>query len=559
MVVKETKSVRTMLVLCTALMVLPVIYFEYFPNQDGSAHVNSALVLAKLAQGSAFFSKYFTSTHFVLTNWATTAILFALNYLLEPAHMESAFALLYVILMVAAIVFCVRHLFLAPSIYALVFFPLVFTHMLHMGSFNLSLACIPFLPLLGLCHQYLVRPSGKLAVWIALILLLIFTLHVQIAILALCCAGIYAGWVLGFTIFAGSRPFQSTFLNQGGANLQVTDAVKLIGACLPAGVACLLFFLEARSGLASEPHYVGLKMKGIHLVFLSGIASYSVFGMAVAALLFLLIAAGCGYALRTLLFPFKIAPADCMLACALFVLMLFIAMPDGLGDAFNIEERLMIPMLMALLGWIVLRIEARIPAQIVVGAAVAIILLQTADRALAFAKINDTLKEYAEVVPHIPDGAAIIVINLDQVAERPLHRNLKRPFEAVTRFDAARSFMGTAIGDRDVAFISNYEALAVRPYFSLKYEPWLSTIIGNQDPDPVAKDEANKGSLTKLIRELKNGGPPISYLALWTVDRTSLDDWRVEAALATIEKYYDKTFSSSASHLSLYKMKEPPH
>jgi hypothetical protein len=540
---------------CIFLTLLPLAVFRYFPNQDGPAHVNAALTLAKLHAGAPFPAAYFMDTGFTLTNWAATVILSLLRHVVEPAQLESAFVALYAALMMAAAFLAVRFLLRAPLGYALLFFPLIFSHMLHMGSFNLVLAYVLFLPLLGLYHRYLQRPSGSCAAFIGLVLALIFALHAEIALLALGCAGIYAVWILSFAFFGKSGFLRSPALRGAGAGLRPLDGLWLVIASLPVPVLSGAYYLLNHGVETSHPFYAGLVVKFAHLVFLSGIASYSVFGMGAAALMFAVIAAGTGFALRRIVCPIRVTRDECMLACALFLLAMFFAMPDGLGNVFNLEERLMIPMLLALLGWLVLKLSPRVSARAAALIGLAFVALQTTDRMNGFAQINRDLKEYTEATAAIPERSAIIVMDLDHIADHPLPRDLARPFEAVTRFDPELHFMGTALGDRDVALVSNFEAFWAFPYFALKHRKWLSAILGSEDLDLLALNEAAPDAFQDVITGLKTGAAPVSYLALWARDPASLDDPKTRTILAAATRDYDKIFTSSRAHMTLYRMK----
>ena len=317
-------------------------------------------------------------------------------------------------------------------------------------------------------------------------------------------------------------------------------------------MAAALFYPRNKGVEASQPEYAGFPMKCAHLFFLSGIATYTVFGMAVAALLFVALAVGVVAALISSIKARALTAADCMLACVLFLLAAFFALPDGLGDIFNLEERIMLPMLLALAGWLALRLPPRLSGRAAAIIGLVFVALQTGDRMTGFAQIERNFAEYAEAVPQIPDHSAVIALDLDNIAVSPLPRSLKHPFAAVTRFRPELHFMGTALGEREIAFASNYEATASRPYFPLKYRPWLSDIMG--DGAEIAAI-ASKGSSTKMATALKTGAAPVFYLALLVHDTASLDNPKVQALMKAVDADYDKVFASSQGHMTLYRMR----
>jgi hypothetical protein len=250
----------------------------------------------------------------------------------------------------------------------------------------------------------------------------------------------------------------------------------------------------------------------------------------------------------------NLMPEDCLLFCGASILFLFFVLPDGLGDAFNIEERLMTPLLLAAACWFVMKSKNKVSLTKTISFVMIVLTLQTIDRLIAFGETDRDLEEYAEVEKYIPDRSAVFAIDLDQVADLPLDRKLGSPLTLALRFGPERAFLGTIIGNRNIAFISNYEALEVRPYFNLKYQPWLNSIVGDDDFDVIARNELEKKSLSSLIGQIRAGKAPILYLVTWSLNPQSLDDLRSQAALKAIEINYNRVFTSSRSHLSLYRL-----
>ena len=265
----------------------------------------------------------------------------------RPQAVERGFVVIYAVLAIATILFTTTRLFRAPLGAAALFFPLVFSYMLHMGSFNVALASIAFLPFIGLCYRYIERPSWRGAAPVGGMLLLIFILHVQIVLLALVYTGSCVLW-LGFQVIRHRSAFR------------LRDAAVLTIASLPAIAMCLMFALQSGT-METHAYHPAIGKKLLHLVRLNGIASYSLAGLAVLPVH----VHGAGGNIDLPRDPQgtgnhgqrrTVPPVwgRRRLPWPRFT-WLFRTVSD---DAFNAEERTMIPMLAACLSWLVLRLQA---------------------------------------------------------------------------------------------------------------------------------------------------------------------------------------------------------
>ena len=542
---------RLAVLLCCIATFLPVLLFRFFQSQDGGTHAYSAWALHRMHEGSPLFLEYFRPTT-PLTNWAATAILEFVRFATPPGGLERGFVLVYLALVIAAILFTTCRLLRLPIGFAVLFFPLVFSHMLHMGSFNVALAYVAFVPFVGLAYRYVSHPSPRGAALVGAMLLVIFMLHVQIVLVALAYVAICALWMS-----ARSRGGSDVSRPAGGFRLR--EAIWLGLAGLPAAAMCGVFALQS-TAMENHIYHAGLNKKLLQLLKLNGIASYSLFSLVLAIAL-------CAAMVGTAVFVSlkarqasragspEVAPsaATSILLGGVGILLLLVVAPNGFDDADNVEERLMIPMLIAFAAWLALRLQASgTSPRAVALAGLVFVLLQSADRTHAFSRLDPILAEYSEVSAGLPDGAAVLLVDLDDVAAHHTHRSIGRPFAVVTRFDPARTFLGNVLSNREVIYVNDYEAARNKPYFALKYQPWLAAIMDNRVMDDVAGGERSASTFATLAETLPQATAPIRYLAVWGYYPESYDDPGSAAFLRSVHGAYHEVFSSSRSHMRLY-------
>jgi hypothetical protein len=218
-------------------------------------------------------------------------------------------------------------------------------------------------------------------------------MHIQAALIALIVVGTYGLWI-GIQAYYDSNTLQSRKISSTPFVLTSIQITKIAASCVPVVILIGLFFKQNGSQLTSRPHYVGLLAKLTHIFFLSGVANYSVFGLGVSAGLFCAIIFLIVVSIKVRRRDFFLQPQDCLFLCSALIGTLFFVMPDGIGDAFNIEERIMIPLLFVIITWLAIEIGNMPRQKEILFAVLSFLLLQTIDRYLAFRTINGKLEEF---------------------------------------------------------------------------------------------------------------------------------------------------------------------
>jgi hypothetical protein len=228
-------------------------------------------------------------------------------------------------------------------------------------------------------------------------------------------------------------------------------------------------------------------------------------------------------------------------------------MPNGLGDVFNVEERMMIPCLMIAKLWVALNWQPSQKSNYYIFIILIVLALQTTDRLKAFAVFNQQAEQFEAVSQCLPDKSAFISLDLDNIAQKPMQRSVRHPFLTNFRFSPFLHFPGTIFAGRDIVDASNYEALSICPYFALKFQPWLDKIIGSLDIGSRANLEYSEGLLGDVVRDLKSTIIPVNYLMTSSFIAGSENGVPTKAVLSTISKNYNLLCTSPSGTVRIYR------
>lgn len=539
-----------------AITFAPFIVFPLFPSQDGPSHVNSAFALAYLDKGDPFFSSYFTRIPVQFTNWIAGAILSAFIQIIPVNHVEMLFVFLYACLLMASVALSLKFCFKVDARLSFFFLPFVFSQMIHMGSFNFCLAYAFFPLLMGTCYLYLQSPSNIKIVAATAILMLIYCIHIQIAAIGAGFVLIFALWPFIVNLAAKTLPAQHTAAWKKLGLPPISEGLKLALACLPIIIAAA-FFMTNNSEIVNNLSYSGFVKRVLHLLFLRGMATYSVFGLFVAFLMACALLSSIYIVARHVFHSYKPTSIDPCLFGALGLAALLLVIPEGIGDVQDIEDRIMIPTLMALLFWLLVRKEDLWLKPTTILLMFVLIAGQGIDRFVAWSNINKNLREFSEAVTAIPEKQAIYSMDFDAISDCTNQKSPTEPFKTHTRFLPYFHFLGYAIGNRSIAEVDNYEANFRNQYFPLKLSEEFRKIIGDGDLEFVRSKENPGQKIDAFVSRLKNEeARPVSYLITWrSFPSCPLTSVETEI-MDTVNKAYDLVFSSSNKKANLYKMKK---
>lgn len=156
----------------TALALLPVWLFRFFPTQDGPSHLYNAFVLAHLGDAaSTTLRDFYVINARPFPNWTMYLVMAPLTRVLPPLVVQQIVISLCVIAIPAAVVYLQKSFKGAVDAMGLLGVLLAYNAMLFLGFFNFVLGAALFLVILG----FRARRGGRLPALYALLAAAYFT------------------------------------------------------------------------------------------------------------------------------------------------------------------------------------------------------------------------------------------------------------------------------------------------------------------------------------------------------------------------------------------------
>lgn len=480
----------------------PLWYFDYFPSQDGPAHLNNANVIRSynLPQSEQFRKYYQLSPH-PEPNWSGHLILAGLTWLVSPLTAEKVLLGIYVLLFPLLLRYALVQVRPDAGFLAILVFPFIYGYPLHLGLYNFSLGLALFFLPLGYVLKHGRRFNLRHTVLLALLLIVLYFSHFIALLAAGLAIGILTLWQLAAQWVEGRRSGEA-----GGPG----ELLRLFRRCALGPLAALLpvtllaaAFLErqgARHVAGNSIRQLALEAAGLFsLVSFHPREQFCTWPLAAV---FFTVAAGL-FLVR--LGRRELGRKEGLLAAAVAFGLVYLLAPAKISGGAVINERLMLfPFLLLILwfGTAAWRGAARIGLQ---AAAALIALTLFGMHTRDYARVNDYLDEYLSGAELIEPRSTLLALSFSHQGHTPEGRVLTR------RFGPFIHASGYIAAQRDVVDLKNYEAST--GHFPVVYRPEL---------DPYTHIGVNHGlerqpPQVDFIDYDKRTGGSVDYVLLWRI------------------------------------------
>lgn len=528
---------RALFALLLALSLAAVWAFRCFPSQDGPIHLEIAGILRRLAAGGPpAFARFFEVNREPEPNWLVYLPLTALMSALTPLAAEKVLLSGYLLLLPAALLYGMRSVRPEAAWLAMLGFPLLASFPFHMGFYNYCYGLGLMLVALGFWLRR--RHRMRLAATAALAgLLLAVSLAHPVALAA-------AGLAVGCVAAAEARAAPA------GERLRTLLRLGLppLAAALPALAPIALFV-----GEEGTRDYVRLPARVLvrHLATLYSLVSYSRAELAVS-LGFLLLLAALAWAARrrgaagSPEGPHAGPLSTGLGAFALLLSVVYFAAPQGLAGGGYLNQRLQIPLLLAVLLWLASRPGTDRLRRPGVALAALLSLGALGLHARAYAQLAPQLAEYRSVGARLPAGATLLSLSF---AHRGLDESGGPLALRIRPFQHAAGYLSA---ERGVVDLNNYQA--DRGYFPVRYRRECNPFGPLGTIDEI-EEEPPRVHLGRYRRALAAAGcGDVDYLLLWGLDPAARTGPAAAALLAEIEAGYRPVYVSRPRGLArLYR------
>ena len=232
-----------LLVLLVFLFVVPIWAFQYFPSQDGPAHIANAKTLLEFYQPEyGVYGEYYEINSILTPNWFLHLILAGLLAFLPPLIVEKLLLTAYFLLLPFSALYALRAIRPESGYLALLILPFIHNFLLHMGFYAFCLSLPMFFLVLGFWMRHQSDFSLRDMVVFALLSFLLYAFHITIWSWAIGGIGVLVGW---FTLLDIKEQWK-----EGGLNFRRlwrtfhARAMRPMYATLPTLALIITFVVE---------------------------------------------------------------------------------------------------------------------------------------------------------------------------------------------------------------------------------------------------------------------------------------------------------------------------
>jgi hypothetical protein len=485
-----------------------------FVTVDGAIHVGGAALIRDLLTGAGGVHLHYVEVVlFPAPNLTPEIGLALLMLVLDPITAEKVLIAGYVVALPLALLYAIRPFGPSQRWLALAALPLTFTFTLHYGFYNFSYAVAVFLVVIGAFIRFRRQPSGRGALGLMALLLLLYSCHLVPYVEAMVFIAAIGALDLVRAVRARPRAL--------GPVLRLAWLTALAAA--PSAVLTLIFLLATRSAEAGQYRSMVEPILGL-LTFTWPLLTYdlreAVFTAALAAAVGLLALWQLRGRLRR---EAGANEGDAIVAFVILATLAFVVAPEsvGSGGGLVLQRLALFPIYGAIL-WLATRplprLAPRALASVSLVAAVGLLAL----RLPAYAALSDRSADYFAVAPCIAHGRTLIQANLFQFVPSPLH-HLDPMIEETGVLSAATRGHDLGSVEGAVPFYPIRNLASNDPYRHLPTTRELYWVIPSAI-DPLGYEERTDGEVDYI---LLNGRSEASAAVLasdaWTFLRRALD------------------------------------
>jgi len=372
------------LLVFSAALTAPLIWFPYVPTQDGPSHLYVTTVLARFA-GTPIYQEFLELRIPLAGNFASELIMLALQQVFSPVAAEKILHGLYAIGLPLSFYSAARALCPGSEKLSLLILPYVFNHNFHMGFWNFNLSMPVLIWLTGWSARMRGRWGRRSLAGLGLVSLLLYCMHPVswvlggIAVLVLSASKQDWGWLLAVMLPASAPLFVYLSANApAGLLAQLAESAGRLPAFTPI------------HGFSRWEHMLGR----VYLVFI--------------AILFLVVVVPMAVSRRRW-------GQDRVLGLACIYGLVMALAPLRIGQGSEIKWRVLLAAHIVLLLWLAAQYWQSRGVALLAGVGACVAVAMMAARIPDYAKWNHRYQECVELAGEIPPGS-----KLGEIKSNPL-------------------------------------------------------------------------------------------------------------------------------------------
>jgi hypothetical protein len=521
---------------------VPIWGLPYFLTQDGPSHLDNAVVLRDYFRlDRPILRDYYVLNPTPNPNWLGHVVLALLASVLPVIVAEKIVLTACVVLLPLSVRYALIGIDREARHLAILSFPFVYSALLHFGFYNFHLS----VPLAIFAVGFWIRRRGILsvrdAIGLGLLLGLVYfgnLISFAIAILAM------GALAVSQTLEMARRPPAPESTSAHGVWRSLARRLgTLVAASVPCLLLALVYFANERPGNVKRfaPSVLWDRFWTLHVL-----VAYGSREALVSRAVFVLFAGLLVVALARRLRERRASGWDGLAACAVVILVLYVAVPSRTMSASAIGERLVLFTFLVLILWLATVSFGKTARGVIALAATFLSLAFLAVRMPLYARFSEDSSRILAAAPFVEPNSTLLPVSFAHLGRsadgRPLSSRVMPFLHAAGTVTALRGCVNLANYEASsTVFLTRYRR-EVNPYVSL----WRDQ--GSERKPP----EVNLAVYTK------NRGR-IDYVLIWGLEAGKEKEARGDAILRQLEGRYEPVYVSPERGLvRLYRSKARP-
>ena len=524
---------------------IPLWAFQYFPSQDGPAHLENAnIVFDFFHPGRSIFREYYLLNKNLEPTWLGHFILASLMYVMPIFIVEKIFLSGYVILLPLSIRYALRAIRPDSGFLTFLMFPFIYNYPLHMGFYSFSYSLAVFFFLMGYWMRNHEQFTLRKMVRLAFLSLLLYFCHIVSLVMAYVGITLLALWLI-LSDLTQDKPgprfdFQVLWKAFG------RRVIPLVLAFLPTIILVVMFL--SWQGVESPETGIRRSLYWLlkDLTQMESLVSFQKEESLCSIGLGILFAALFLYLVVLKMRQRRPDRWDGLLAVVLGYVLIYLFAPNAMSEGSFITDRLNLYPFFAFVLWFGVPSYLRSVKWGTMLVAIVITAASLGLHTLKYSELNDYLAEYLSGSHLIEPNKTLLPLAFDSRGHAPDGRVLSlkvRPFLHASGYIAAQ---------RHVVEFTNYEAGAYN-YFPVLFRSNLNPYdhIGIKDRS-IVWEPPQVDFLTYAGRT----GGQVDYVLVWGIQERQRNHEATKSINQQLKKGYDLIYTSPRTGLmQLYKRK----
>ena len=544
--VKIKKSENFIFLALVLIHLIPIWAFDYFPSQDGPAHIENASVIRNYHHpDGSILRTYYTFNKKFTPTWFGHLILVGLMYIVPALIAEKIFLTLYVILFPISVRYALSAMRSDNSFLAYMSFPFIYNYTLHLGFYSFCLSLSLYFFMLGYWLKNQDHFNFQRILILTFLSLLLYFFHVVSLAMAYLGIAILTIWQVSMDFVCDEHSIKSRCTKLW--KILSRRALTVFIAFLPT-LILLMIFMQPRGTKITLSRSFGETLYMLRdLLQIEALVSFQRPEFWLSLALGIVFWAVFLHIVISKTVHRQFDRADGILFVILAYVLIFMLSPEGIGKFGIITPRLNLYPFFVLLIWFGAYPYHEIVKRTIILVTIAITLTSWGFLMTKYAELNDYMEEYLSGQELIQPNSTLLPVSFSSNGFSPDGKTLAykaKPFLHTSGYIAA---------EKNVVEFTNYEAGEFDWFpmvFREELNPYLHIAIdyyGLEEEPP---------RIEFLTYPERTGGQ-VDYVLVWAVKEHQLNLEAARSIFRQIEEGFRLIYTSPRyGMMKLYQRKE---